>query len=62
MYEILMKRKDKRVLLGIREKTFKALTHKKTQKKRRNHYFGPYILVSQSIWSLHFDSNQFGLY
>ena len=62
MYEILMKRKDKRVLLGIREKNFKALTHKKTPKKRRNHYFGSYILVSQSIWSLHFDSNQFGPY
>ena len=26
----------------------------------RKHYFGPYILGSQSIWSLHFGSSQFG--
>ena len=32
-----------------------------TQKKiRRKHHFGPYILGLQSIWSLHFESNQFG--
>ena len=26
------------------------------------HYFGPYILESQSIWSLHFSNGQFGPY
>ena len=26
------------------------------------YHFGPYILGSQSIWSLHFDNSQFGLY
>ena len=26
---------------------------------RQKHYFGPYVLGSQSIWSLHFGSNQF---
>ena len=25
----------------------------------RKHYLGPYILGSQSIWSIHFGSNQF---
>ena len=25
-----------------------------------NHRFGPYILRSQSIWSIHFNSSQFG--
>ena len=29
---------------------------------RRKHHFGPYILGLQSIWSLHFGNNQFGLY
>ena len=27
---------------------------------RRKHYFVPYILGLQLIWSLHFDSSQFG--
>ena len=31
-----MKRKGKRVLLDMREKTFEALTQKKTQKKKKN--------------------------
>ena len=30
------------------------------KKKRRKHYFSPYILGSQSIWFLHFSSSQFG--
>ena len=30
-----MKRKGKRVLLDMREKTFEALTQKKTQKKKK---------------------------
>ena len=29
---------------------------------RRKHHFGPYILGSQSIQFLHFESNQFGPY
>ena len=29
---------------------------------RRKHNFGPYILGSQSIWSLHFGNGQFGPY
>ena len=38
---------------------------KKTQcslakKQRQKHRFGLYILGSQSIWSLHFGSSQFG--
>ena len=32
-----------------------------TQKFRQKHHFGSYILGSQSIWSLHFGANQFGL-
>ena len=31
-----MKRKGKRVLLDMRKKTFKALTHKKSKKKNYN--------------------------
>ena len=30
------------------------------KKKNRKHHFNSYIFVSQSIWSLHFGSNQFG--
>ena len=29
---------------------------------RQKHYFGPYILRLQSIWSLYFDNSQFGSY
>ena len=29
------------------------------KQKMRKHYFGPYILRLQSIYSLYFDSNQF---
>ena len=32
----------------------------KKNKKRWKHHFSPYILRSQSIWSLHFDNNKFG--
>ena len=32
---------------------------KKKKKRGRKHYFSSYILVSQSIWSLHFGSSQF---
>ena len=28
---------------------------------RQKYHFGPHILESQSIWSLHFKNNQFGL-
>ena len=33
-----MKRKGKRVLLDMREKTFEALTWKKTKKKKKKNY------------------------
>ena len=29
---------------------------------RQKYHFGPHILESQSIWSLHFCNSQFGLY
>ena len=34
---------------------------KKKKKKEPTHCFGPYILGSKSIWSLHFGNNQFDL-
>ena len=41
-----------------------ALTSRERSQDKKNiwrkHYFGPYILRSRSIWSLYFDSNQFG--
>ena len=43
-------------------KIFSILKKKKLTKLRRKHHFGFYILRSQSIWSLHFGSSQYGPY
>ena len=37
------------------------MSAKKLEKIRQNYHFSPYILYSDSIWSLYFDNKQFGL-